>query len=246
MEDLVKQLEQLGLQEKEAGIYTAILMLGQGDISDISRKSGVRRTTVYQYLGDLEKKRLVAKTVRGKRTEYIPEKPERIVKMLESKRKQAEKILPELQSLFSRSSGRPNVRFYEGKEGMREIYREMTKTSQTLWAVFSADAYNKVFSVRDGDEFIANIKERGGILKDLVEDTPEGREYVKMDLNKGFGGSKLLPENFEITSDVLVAGDKLAMNSMTRLVGVIVENPEIAEMQRNFIKFLWRHGRSLR
>lgn len=244
MEELVKQLEQIGLDDKEAEIYLAVLKLGKGLIVDIARKSGVKRTTVYEYLDDLERKGLVMKTVKGKRILYLPEKPERIVKILESRKKKAENMLPELRSLYAASSGKPSVRFYEGIEGMRSIYREMTQTPKTLWAVFSADAYTQVFTERDGHEFLENIKESGGQIKDMVMDTKAGREYVKAEYNKGFGGSKLLPDNFKLSADILVSGNKVAMNSMTSLVGVVIENKAIADMQRNFVKFLWKHRKA--
>ena len=39
----------------------------------------------------------------------------------------------------------------------------------------------------------------------------------------------------------MVAGNKVAMLSLVNLVGVIIENPEIADLQRNFVKFMRRN-----
>lgn len=241
MEDLAKQLENIGLEDKEAEIYLAILQLGLSNVVDIARKAEIKRTTVYEYLDNLLRRGLICKTVKGKRIFYLAEKPERILHIWEVKKKHLEKILPELQSFYALSSGKPKVKFYEGVEGMRQIYREMTKTSKTLWSVFSADKYYNAFSEKDGLEFFENIKEHGGQIKDLVEDTPAGREYVKSGYHKGIGGAKLLPKDFKLAADILVTGNKVAMNSLVNMVGVIIENSEIAEVQRNFIKFLWKN-----
>ncbi|HBT74728.1 TPA: hypothetical protein DEB29_01825, partial [Candidatus Wolfebacteria bacterium] len=57
---------------------------------------------------------------------------------------------------------------------------------------------------------------------------------------KKIGKAKTLPEQFDVPVDLMVAGDKVSMISYANLVGVIIENPEIAELQRTLIKFIRR------
>jgi HTH-type transcriptional regulator, sugar sensing transcriptional regulator len=241
MENTAQNLIQAGFEPKEAEIYLAILSLGKATVTDIARKSGVKRTTVYEYLDNLVRGNLVHKTSQGKRIMYLAENPEKIGKLLDHRKKHFEKILPDLKSVFARSSHKPQIRFYEGIEGMRAIYEEMTKTSQTIYGTFSADKFYQVFNEKDNQKFFENLKQNGAIIKDLVENTPFGKKYVKSDFYKNNGMPKLLPEGFEVSVDLLVAGDKVSMMSFVNLVGVIIENPEIAELQRNFIKFIRRN-----
>lgn len=242
MENIVKNLIDSGLEEEEANIYLAILLLGKATISDIARKAGIKRTTIYSYIGELLRKDLIHKTAKGRRIYYIAEHPEKIIRRLEAKKKKIEAVLPQLTKFYCSASFRPNLRYYEGIEGMREIYREMTKTSKILYSVFSADEYNNVFTEEDGWEFLNNIREHGGKLKYLVEDTEEGRRYLKGGYHKGIGSGKLLPKGFSLShSEVQVTGNKVTMLSLVNLVGVIIENPEIAEVQKNFIEFIWKN-----
>ncbi|HFC76912.1 MAG TPA: hypothetical protein ENJ27_01645 [Candidatus Moranbacteria bacterium] len=238
-EKIEKILRELGFSKNEAKVYLTVLKLGLANITEIARESNIIRTALYIYIDKLLKQDLLQKTFKGKRIYYIPRNPKKILTILEKRKRKAEKILPLLVDLHNTSSKKPVVKFYEGKEGIRSIYREMTKTSQTLWSIFSADRYYDAFSEKDGNEFLNNIYENGGELRDLVQDTKEGKKYVQENIAKKAGKSKLLPKDFSFDVDLLVAGEKVAMISLTNLVGVVIENKEMAKLQKNFLKFIW-------
>lgn len=240
MKDLEKTIEEIGLNEYEAKIYVTLLKQGQGVISDISKNSGIKRATIYQYIDGLITQDIIRKTVKGKRVIYYPSDPKKLISMIEIKQKKIKQVFPELEKLYLHSSSKPIVRFYEGKEGMRSVYREMTKTSKTLWGIFSVDRYFKVFTEKDGAEFSENIYQSGGQLKDLVQNTPLGKEYIKQKWGGATSISKLLPKDFEFTVDLLISGDNVAMISFDNLVAVIIENRGIAEIQVNLLKFIWK------
>lgn len=240
MENLEKIIEEVGLNEHEAKIYLTLLKQGQSVISDISKHSGIKRATVYQYIDDLVVRDIIRKTVKGKRTMYYPEDPKKLLTIVEKKQKMIKKVFPELEQLYLHSSSKPVVRFYEGKEGMRSVYREMTNTPKTLWSMFSTDRYFKVFNEKDGVEFTENIYQSGGQLKDLVQDTSLGREYIKEKWGGENAVSKLLPKDFDFSIDLLISGDNVAMISFDNLIAVVIENKGIAELQMNLLKFIWK------
>jgi len=235
-----KILRELGFSKNEAKVYLAVLRLGVANITEIARESSIIRTALYIYVDKLLKQDLLQKTFKGKRIYYIPQNPKKILTILEKRKRKAKEILPLLVDLHNTSSKKPTVKFYEGKEGMRSIYREMTKTPKRLWSIFSADRYYTVFSEKDGGEFLKNIYESGGELRDLVENTKEGKRYVENGIVDNIGKSKLLPKDFLFDVDLLVSGDKIAMISLINLIGVVIENKEMAKLQRNFLKFIWK------
>lgn len=234
-------IEEIGLNEHEAKIYLALLKHGQSVVADISKHSGVKRATIYQYIDGLAARDIIRKTVKGKRIFYYPEDPKKLGNIIERKKTAFSQIFPELEKMYASTSSRPVVRFYEGKEGVRSVYREMTKTSQTLWSIFSADRYFKVFSEKDGEEFIENIFQSGGQLKDLVQNSKLGAQYVKNKQGGEAAISKLLPRDFDFSVDLLIAGDNVAMVSFDNLAAVIIENRGIAQLQLDLLKFIWKH-----
>jgi len=233
-------IKKIGLNENEIKIYLALLKNGQCVISDISRHSGVKRGTVYQYIDNLAARNIIRKTVKGKRILYYPEDPKKLLTILDHARKSFNEIFPELNAMYASTSSKPTVRFYEGKDGLRSVYREMTKTTKTLWSMFSADRYFQIFSEKDSKEFINNIYQSGGKLRDLVQNTKLGAEYVKEKWGGKTAVSKLLSKDFNFSVDLLIAGDKVAMISFDNLIAVVIENKGIAELQGNFLKFIWK------
>lgn len=239
MEPIEKGLIEAGLEEKEAKVYLAILNLGKGSLTDVAEKAELKRTTVYQYVESLLAKNFIAKTAYRKRTLYVAEKPQKIIQSLERKKRRLEGLMPELDSIFLLASHKPKMSYYEGIEGVRMVYREMTSTSKTLYSLFSADKYFATMSEQDAIDYMENIKNSGGKLRDLVENTPAGREYYKSPGFEEFKVTKLLDKDFSLQTELLVTGDKVAMISLVNLVGVIIENQEIAQTQLKLIKFLW-------
>jgi sugar-specific transcriptional regulator TrmB len=241
MDIIAKKLENMGFEPKETLIYLAILKLGKATITDISRSSRIKRTTIYEYLDNLESKGLIYRTAKGKRIQYLAESPSKIGKIIERRKNEFEKIFPELDKIYSVSSFKPKVRFYEGKVGIKAIYDEMTNTSQIVYGTFSARKYFEIFSEDDNEKFFNAIKNSGGQIKDLVENSPIGKKHMKGKFYEGVGTSKLLPIDFNLSVDTMVTGDKMAMISLDNLVGIIIEDKGIADLQRNFIKFIRKH-----
>ena len=114
-----KQLKIIGLSENEIVMYIALLELGKGTVSQISRKASLNRTTGYDVLNRLSSKKLISISGKEPKQEYVAESPDQIEILIrgELERRQSEliearQIIPELKSM--RTIGdRPKVMFYE-------------------------------------------------------------------------------------------------------------------------------------
>src|SRR3989344_276954 len=65
--ELVKTL---GLSEGELSVYLAALELGQANIQDISRKSGTKRASTYNFIDALKERQLISEIKKGRRKLY--------------------------------------------------------------------------------------------------------------------------------------------------------------------------------
>ncbi len=87
---LVKQLEEFGLNDKEAKVYIATLELGQSSAADIAKKSGVHRATTYFTLESLMKMGLVSASSEEKVQTFLPEDPAQLKNILIKKQQELE------------------------------------------------------------------------------------------------------------------------------------------------------------
>ncbi len=122
---LEKVLKDLGFTEKETIAYLSLLELGEATAGQISKKSDLNRTTMYDILGLLMKKGLVKRFNKGSKTFFAALEPKRLLayidreientkEQLTKQKSEVEKLLPELISRQYKNSTRPKVEFYEG------------------------------------------------------------------------------------------------------------------------------------
>ena len=247
MENLKKALEELDLSDKESEVYLAVLALGKGILSDIARKARLKRTTAYEYVESLLRKGLIYKTAEKKRIFYCAENPQKIPKLfekkkneIENKERKMEKYIPELTSLFSASFSKPVISFYEGKDGIKEVYWQMLNTYKIVHSFFSPASFFKLFSLKENDELLKHLYKNGGELRNLVERSDKAVERLRQKEYNSFVKNKLLPEGFRFETDLLIVDDTVTLISFKNLVGVIIQDKAIAEMQKNIFDLIWK------
>jgi HTH-type transcriptional regulator, sugar sensing transcriptional regulator len=247
MDKLREKLIDLGLKDKEAEVYLAVLSTKKSTVTDINKKSDIARTNIYQYLEALLKKGLIYKTTTKKRIHYSAEDPKKIIAFLnreqrkiEEKKNNIEKIMPELKNIFSDSLEKPAIKFYEGREGIQSIYKEIVATHKNIYSVFSAENFFKLFTYKENHEILMKLQSNGGMLYNLMEKSEETTRRLRIKEYDSFVKTKILPERIKFKTDLLVAGDALALISFKNLVGIVIEDQAIADMQRSMIKLLWK------
>src|SRR3989344_86815 len=122
---LEKYLQDIGLSEKEAIIYLALLAVDNSSVLDLSKKTKLNRSTTYVILESLAKKGLVSETTVGKKTHYQAEPPERLETyveqrkiLLEEQAKKLKDIIPQIKTVQREAGARPIVKYFEGREGI--------------------------------------------------------------------------------------------------------------------------------
>ena len=91
MANLIELVRQYGLGENEAKLYIAALELGEASVQDMAKKAGVKRTSIYYMLDELESKGVLTTTKRNKKTYYIAASPTDLLKSLRSRLAEFEK-----------------------------------------------------------------------------------------------------------------------------------------------------------
>jgi sugar-specific transcriptional regulator TrmB len=245
MDKMQKDLEAVGFQEKEAKVYLASLELGAATAQQIALKAGVKRPTTYFILEGLMGQGLATSFHQGKKQFFIAEAPDRLLELLDQERKEItvreekfRSILPQLHSINNRQKDKPVVKYYEGKEGILTMVSEHTKSSrgQEVYTAFSRDIVNSFVSANE----LENIgKER------MAHDVKVKALYTWKDGNlKEDANKKLLKTTeleFPISCDIALYEDKVRIASLKdRLVGVVIEDKEIAKSFRAIYALAWK------
>lgn len=253
-----KELNSLGLKEKEAAVYLTCLQLGPAPVQAIARKSRVVRATTYVVLESLQKAGLVTHYKDGKKTLYSAEAPRQLMRLLEKEREvidekqhDLELILPELQILMKAAGGRPSVRYFSGREGLHAMRQEIimySKPGDLIYNFTPADHLNAVFP-QDMDTFVPQRVSKGIRAKTIF--TTQSDKIRELFLSRTYNEKRLTetayvpPERFPGSSGMTVYGDRIAIGTFAgKLMGVIVESKTMADMMRALFSLAWEGAAS--
>ncbi|MBM2820481.1 MAG: transcriptional regulator TrmB [Candidatus Berkelbacteria bacterium] len=237
-----KELKNLGLGENEIEVYLAILELGQANVLDMARKAQVPRATVYGILEKLISEGLISSIIKGKRRYYYAEDPAVISKNLAEKEKRVAKILPGLQLLYQSATSRPLIRYYEGKTGVINMLDDIFKT------VVEGGTYDALLNHKDEfailgkkfDEHV-NLRKEKRIFIRLITEQSEITKKWKVREKADWREIRYIPRGQRFSVTYHIYGNKVSMFSLLGpVVGVIIENKEIADMERLQFEYMWR------
>lgn len=243
---MINQLKNLGLSDNEAKVYMAMLELGPATVLEISAKAGVNRPTTYVQIESLKKMGLVSTQTRGKKQLFIAESPEQLEfvidrekKAIEQKKEELAKLLPELTNLFNVSGDKPQVRFFEGKEGMMKMQDELIRSKpKEVFDFTSTEGILKIFPDHVKNYAPRRVKigirakviytdSRGAILKRHDEEMLREAKYVPL-------------EKFPFKSDITIYNDNITISALEgKAVGIIITHKELAESFRALFNLLW-------
>jgi len=243
---MISQLKSLGLSDNEAKVYMAMLELGPATVLEISAKAGVNRPTTYVQIESLKKVGLVSTQIKGKKQIFIAESPEHLEFIierqkteLENKKEELQKFLPELTNLFNLSDSKPQVRYFEEKEGLLKMHAELLKSKTDEVVSFaSTDGLLKIFP--DYPKTLSLKRVKMGIKSRLIY-TNIGEPVLKKHDDNMLRETKYVsPDKFPFKSDVAIYGDNISISALEgKVVGVIITHKELADSFRALFNLLW-------
>ena len=235
-----KGVEKLGLSDHEAVVYTVILRGGRLNLAGISNASKINRTTLYAYLNTLIKKGYVKETILGKRTYYIAENPKNVLFKYKHASNEFESNLASLLSIYASTKHTPTVTLFQEKEGLRDLYREITEKASYIKSIFSPDKYYHVFSQKE-DTFVEDLKKKGGTGQALIERTHSGEKRRKYKEDQSYK-YRYLAKGYSPAINMIVFDGHVALISFENLFGVLISNDLISKYHENLFDKEWREA----
>jgi len=252
--DIKDSLEQLGLKDRQIEIYLSLLQMGEATIAEIAAKTKIKRTTVYSVFDTLVQKGLVTFLDKGWHRAYFAENPKKVLvyfkdqkQNIENQEKKFSEVLPELFGLYNLSATKPKIRYYEGVEGLKQIYEEtlLLKPSQEMLAYGQATLIHKIL----GDEWVENYlvrrKKAKIFQRAIVEDSEAAREHKQNDKGENRQTILVPQDKFPFVNEINIFGNKLSIVSFKEQMGVIIESADVAKTQRAIFELAWLGAKSV-
>lgn len=230
------ELRKLGLKEKEARVYLAVLALGPSSVQDIAKEANISRPTAYEIIKILEKKGLVAATKKAKKRYFSAQSPGQILGILRTQKKEIEekerefiRIIASLESKYSPKENE-EIKLYKGKEGIKALEEILSFTQSAEIFVFSSNANS------------TEIKKRQAIYQQIRKRL--GKIEVKEILPKNLKikNSQAETKTFSLTDFIgtLILFDKAIFLSAQKPEGFLIENELTIHLLKALFLALWK------
>jgi len=243
-------LKQLGFSEKETQIYLALLEIGSGKAQDVSKKTGLNRTTVYDICETLMQRGLISKYKKGAGTffnaldpkhilSYLDREKEEEAREIDKQKNKVAELMPQLISLQNiYGSTKPKVQFFEGEKGMREAYED-TLTSKDMIL-----AYANPKTMFEGlpnffPEYFARRAKAKIFIRAIM---PRNKVSVERQIHnqEEMRDTRYLPEeSMDFSPEINIYNNKMLVASWKEKMAIIIESKELASLQKLSFQLLW-------
>jgi len=227
------QLRKVGLSDSECKVYLYLLENGVSTPPAVAKGTKILRTNAYNVLKALKEKGLIEPQAKGKREAYLASDPSALVRVLERKKEEAERLLPDLRALYTVQKNKPKIKFYDGFGEVKEIY-EQTLLAEEIFAIGSTKHLSgleeKFFA-----KYLKDLKARKIIFHDILS-AVSGPVYGEQE--KAILGALydyvVLPRKYDhLATDTLIWGDNVALVTLKDPVfGTVITNPLVADSFR--------------
>jgi len=247
-----KSLIDIGFADKEASVYLALLELGPSTVSEIGRLAQINRTTGYDILELLAGKGLVNVLEKGAVKKYAVEDPQKIIVYSQNKIQRAEKefgiiknLLPELRSIYNKKE-KPKVKFYEGKEGLKQVYEDTLTAKEPLILGYSCAEPMYQSLPNFFPDYLKRRVAKKIHGKMIAPDTPGIREMIKTD-KADLRESRIVPkEQLNLAIEINIYDNKVMIASWEENLGILIESDKIADAQKKIFELAWRGARKFK
>lgn len=245
MEHLIKPLKDLGLSEKEAGIYLALLQLGPSTPYQIAKKAGLKRPTAYVLAEELVAKGLIVHMPGEDKKRYIARTPDTFIEAQEERLAAAKKILPELRSFQKGVNEKPSIMYFEGIEGLKQAYDYKKKElhGKEIVGFFSSGLDSSPEMTQIFMEWNEYKERHHTKVRGVTVDTPNLKPFEKfINQNHHSIDAKFLPQNI-YSAEVSIEscdGKFVRICFMESVETLIIESPKFAKAIKEILEIVWR------
>lgn len=248
-------LGQIGLSDKEARVYLALLELEYTTVQWIAKKTDLNRTTIYDIVESLKQKGLVSFYVKNKVKYFVSAPPEKVADMLEEKLEREQRIfrnlkdlLPELNAMYNSKKIKPRVQFFESSEALEEVYMKMYGEGGAEESCFEyaswanhADIYPKDMRRR----MLEYRKEHNIFTRQIAVESEYTKSWVTPEYQKNrFKEIRLIRDTgFDFGANIEMYDNKIVITMFGRetgLTGFYIESRELYKMLRTAFECMWQ------
>lgn len=239
--DIEEKLAKIGISGKAFKLYMAAVELGEAPVQEVAARASLARTTAYDVLERLKERELIRIEEHNGRRFVVAEDPVGMLQRLEVHRQVLSDIIPQIRSLYNRAKGKPDIRFYEGSEGVRTVlWDTLTCQSKVLRGILSMGALFETPGLPEMDTYIAE-RVSLGIRLQVIRSPQRDVEKIWPSAPQELRELRFAPDTVTLGTTQYLYDNKVAIISSKREnYGLLIESEDYARLQTSLFETLWQ------
>ncbi len=220
-------------------VYLAALELGSSNMQDLALKSGVKRTSIYNFINELRERGLIVETKKKGRRVYSAVGPEQLLALEKARAQELERLMPELRAIQNSVEQKPKVTFYEGIQNVLAVYEDQLSDAKPIIAYEDLEYMQEAMPKNFYNEWPARRAAKKIPFRSILRDSADARSFIKNNVQL-LRQSKLVAAD-PWRTEINIYGDKVACMRFSEkgALCVVIEDPDIAQTLRFGWEQLW-------
>lgn len=233
-------LKKIGLNTNETKIYLDLLKNPNSSVSEISKRTRLYKSNIYECINNLEMKTIVIRNLSTDKKTFNTIKPEGLINILKEKEKEIETIIPLLEELKSEQWSENNIRVFNGVQEIIEGIKNCNKKSEEILLLYPI---NEDINVHEYDIIKAFHEFRNKFkIKLKVIFSKKSKRFSEISKYQ-FVESRYIEtnaQNHEIRCSTFVHGENMFIINYSEPINVIkISNKNLTDSFRMTFKALW-------
>jgi len=249
--DITLNLNRLGLSKNEVTLYLTLIGVEADTVLELSKKTSISRSTVYNTVKSLVAKGFAEWIVEQHRKKVRVVRPSQLDFIVNEKKNEflvAKSSIGELQTMISDQASRSaqtQVRYYQGKAGMKQMLWNSLKAKKVIG--YSEFGRIDIVGQKFYDDYVTEFRKRK--ITDAAITNEDGRDYIKKYVipktgnhQLGITGIRYIKKSiYHVSGDHSIYNNVYAMSYWNHgeIVGVEIENEELVKLHTSIFNILW-------
>ncbi|MCK5624391.1 helix-turn-helix domain-containing protein [Candidatus Pacearchaeota archaeon] len=237
--------KELGFTERETKVYLALLEIGETTVGQITSKTKLQHSKVYETLDKLVEKGLVSYIIVSKTKHFKASDPKEILNIIEDRKRRFKDVLKELELKQQYSKSKQVAIVHEGFKSLQALFNRIADELQrgdSYWAF----AFKEEYLSETAPLLLRNFHKK--LEEKKIDDRALGHASVKKEIKNNFDNNKNIKirytNNETPLGTIIIKGKVINLIWGDRPTAIEITSEQIYKQYKKFFDEIWKRAKS--
>lgn len=240
--EISQVFESIGFQKNEILIYLDLIRTGGSSAHEVSKRTKIHRSNVYDTLNKMIKKGIVIQSVEKKVKKFHPISPKNLLNYVKQKEYDLQKIIPEIEKIQGKPPPKKRrIAMSEGIRSFRIILNNLLEKNQEILVYGIPKGVSDIVGGFINEFHKKRVKKKIKMFHIYNKDAKKRIKYLN---SMEYTEAKYLPSIFNTNIMTMICGDVVLLTFWDDpIFTIVIENKAIADTYKNYFNIFWNEAK---